>query len=529
MRKFTLVLLLVFCALCAFAKEYRGMYVNSREGLNVRKSPSMSAEKIQALKYGEYIGVVEEGEIVTIDGIKARWAKIIIDHDGNDAADDYNNYGWGFGGYLQDKCPMSESEILDYLKRLSKTEEDWLGTDYFPENRYREYLRGKVWECPVFKKVLPNYDCNYFEHETNKEVVAICDCLVYWEPRAAAAYGALRFAKAGTKFKLWRVDDWGIDSQTKTLFPIYETDEHLLVRGIDVTGSDCVSRASDGKGGFHSLVYQPILEGISIDDVHNNVESADCSTTHEELEQYFSSNSVYERRWRSGGFNVNFAEHINPKGKRQAIRFMSKANRFKLLFPLNMKKPVPIVQELSFVGGTGRERHSMILMTIEPDGDGEQIGNYVYFNSESGSEGLGYCYFDDTNVYMYRYQSDDNGTVTSDGCYFEHQSEGDPYDFRVVENRSGEPKGKNNAGSFRKGKYCNPVCRLKLRKSPGLGGEKINTIEGGTLLQVLETGKEATIDGYASNWVKVKAVNKERFVEGYEFTQSGWVFGAYLE
>ena len=28
----------------------------------------MSAEKIGALKYGEYIGVVEEGEIVTIDG-----------------------------------------------------------------------------------------------------------------------------------------------------------------------------------------------------------------------------------------------------------------------------------------------------------------------------------------------------------------------------------------------------------------------------------------------------------------------------
>ena len=46
---------------------------------------------------------------------------------------------------------------------------------------------------------------------------------------------------------------------------------------------------------------------------------------------------------------------------------------------------------------------------------------------------------------------------------------------------------------------------------------------------MLEEGKKATIDGCTSAWVKVRAVNRERFVDGGDFTQTGWVFGAYLE
>ena len=358
MRKFIFVLLLVFCALCAFAKEYRGMYVNSREGLNIRKSPSLSAEKIQALKYGEYIGVVEEGEIVTIDGIKARWAKIIIDHDGNDAAEDYNNYGWVFGGYLQKECPMSEAEIIAYLRRLSVEDKDFLKSNYFPKNPSMNYMQnpsayfeldGAEWQKPnaSFSSALPNYACQYFAYETKNEVVAVRDCFMYHAPVAACAYGWLRFVKAGTKFTVQGVSSWGIEGGT--LFPIYQTGYESYIRGIDVTGANCVSQASDGKGGFHTLVYQQLLEDVSMKDVqeHSQWEREKLSTSNQ-LEKYFSYELTYEGKYLRGGFGVKFAEYTDPNGKKYSVHLNEKANRYKLLFPLNMDKPVPILQADSF-------------------------------------------------------------------------------------------------------------------------------------------------------------------------------------
>ena len=91
MKKFIFSLLLVFCSLAAFAKEYCGMFVSSKEGLNIREEPNLKTAKLGALKYGEFVKVAGEGELVRIDGISARWTKIILDHDGNDAADDYNS------------------------------------------------------------------------------------------------------------------------------------------------------------------------------------------------------------------------------------------------------------------------------------------------------------------------------------------------------------------------------------------------------------------------------------------------------
>ena len=268
----------------AFA-QIRGRYVNSREGLNIREEPNAGAAKVGALKYGEFVAVAGEGEKASIDGIEARWAKIIINLNGLNLDDDYNTYGWVFGGYLQEKCPMSEAEITAYLKRLSATGEDWLWSEYFPENS-GAYMRGNEWERPDFSRALPNYASYFWHFETNNEVVAVRDCLMYWEPKAAAYYGSLRFVKAGTKFKVLRVADWGMEDGI--LYPIYETDYDTLIRGIDVTGSDSVSRASDGKGGFHTLVYQPILEDTTPNDVHEfNNQWDEKRTLAEELEEYF--------------------------------------------------------------------------------------------------------------------------------------------------------------------------------------------------------------------------------------------------
>ena len=546
MKKIIFILLALFCALCAFAKEYRGMYVNSREGLNIRKSPSLSAEKIKALKYGEYIGVVEEGEIVTIDGIKARWAKIIIDHDGNDAAEDYNNYGWVFGGYLQKECPMSEKEIIAYLKKLSAEDKDFLNSNYFPKNHATNYMKnpdvdfeldGAEWQKPnaSFSSALPNYASKYWEYETKGEVVAVRDCFMYFEPVAACAYGWLRFVKAGTKFTVQGVSSWGIEDGT--LFPIYRLDYHSYIRGIDVTGSDCVSRASDGKGGFHTLVYQQLLEDVSMKNVQNfNQWSKEKLSTSEQLEKYFSY-EPYEGKYLRGGLEMNFAEYTDPQGKTYRLSIGSRASVLKLLYPLNMDKPVPILQADSFSGGMGGGYFSTKLSTLEAKSDGRaylrEICEYGYLSVDAGDDGMAYHYFTKNGVVTYEYQTDEMGKVETNRQKTYRQGI-TPYAFVFDDERNGEPQGKSQ--SLKVGQYVNPICRLKMRQSPDRYSRTLLILKPGTLLKVVEVGKRETIDGLSANWVKVEPVNDDKSVEGNVIKDflpaeatAAWVFGAYLE
>ena len=516
----------------AFAQKI-GRYVNSREGLNIRAEPNAGAEKVGAVNYGEFVEVAEEGEKASIDGIEARWTKIIKDRNGLAPEDNYLRYGWVFGGYLQEKCPMSEAEITAHLKRLSATGEDWLWSEYFPEDS-GAYMQGKEWERPDFSRALPNYASYFWHFETNNEVVAVRDCLMYWEPKAASYYGSLRFVKAGTKFKVLRVADWGMEDGI--LYPIYETDDDTLIRGIDVTGSDSVSRASDGKGGFHTLVYQPILENTTLDDVYEfNQWRNGKRTLAEALEEYFSSTTLYEGRFLRGGLETNFAEYTDPQGKAYRLSIDSSAGVLKLLYPLNMDKPVPILQADSFSGGMGGGYYLTKLSTLEAKSDGRaylsEICEYGYTSADAGYDGLAYHYFDDDGVYVYQYQANEEMDTVTENQRYQYVQYGNPYEFHSISNslESGEPTGKSRFGCFTKGSYWNPICRLKLRSSAGTGGEVIGTIEGGTLLEALEEGKKATIDGCTSAWVKVRAVNRERFVDGGDFTQTGWVFGGYLE
>lgn len=544
MKKFIFSLLFSFCAFTAFAKEYRGMYVNSREGLNVRKSPSLSAEKIGALKYGEYIGVVEEGEIVTIDGIKARWAKIIIDHDGNDAAEDYNNYGWVFGGYLQEKCPMSEKEIIAYLKKLSAEDKDFLNSNYFPKNPAINYMQnpsayfeldGAEWQKPntEFSQALPNYACKYWEYQTENEVVAVRDCFIYCTPAGPVVYDWLRFVKAGTTFKVKGVSSWGIEDGT--LFPIYWTDTYHYIRGIDFTGANCVSKASDGKGGFHTLVYQPILENVSMEDVQNfNQWEREKLSTSDQLEKYFSHEMTYEGRWLRGGFETNFAEYTDPKGKKLPVKIDKRTSSLKLLYPLNMNKPVPIVQKEWFSGGMGGGTYYTELYSLDTFAQLKKICEYGYTSADVGFDGMAYYYFTKNCVAKYEYQTDETGKVETNRQEAFRQTDSSPYAFFSEDEALCEPQGKSQ--SLKVGQYVNPICRLKMRQSPDRYSRTLLILKPGTLLKVVEVGKRETIDGLSANWVKVEPVNDDKSVEGNVIKNwlpaeetSAWVFGAYLE
>lgn len=544
MKKFIFSLLFSFCAFSAFAKEYRGMYVNSREGLNVRKSPSLSAEKIGALKYGEYIGVVEEGEIVTIDGIKARWAKIIIDHDGNDAAEDYNNYGWVFGGYLQEKCPMSEKEIIAYLKKLSAEDKDVLNSNYFPKNPAINYMQnpsayfeldGAEWQKPNtdFSRSLPNYACQYWEYQTENEVVAVRDCFIYCTPAGPVVYDWLRFVKAGTTFKVKGVSSWGIEDGT--LFPIYWTDTYHYIRGIDFTGANCVSKVSDGKGGFHTLVYQQLLEDVSMKNVQNfNQWEREKLSTSNQLEKYFSYELTYEGKYLRGGFGVKFAEYTDPKGKKLPVKIDKRTSSLKLLYPLNMNKPVPIVQKEWFSGGMGGGAHYTELYSLDSFAQLKKICEYGYTSADVGFDGMAYHYFTKNGVAKYEYQTDETGKVETNRQEAFRQIDSSPYAFFSEDEALCEPQGKSQ--SLKVGQYVNPICRLKMRQSPDRYSRTLLILKPGTLLKVVEVGKRETIDGLSANWVKVEPVNDDKSVEGNVIKNwlpaeetSAWVFGAYLE
>lgn len=61
------------------------------------------------------------------------------------------------------------------------------------------------------------------------------------------------------------------------------------------------------------------------------------------------------------------------------------------------------------------------------------------------------------------------------------------------------------------------TSNLYLREGQGTSSKKITMLEKGSFVYILEVGKEETIDGITSNWVKIK-----------EDTE-GWCFGGYLE
>ncbi|MCR4823529.1 MAG: SH3 domain-containing protein [Treponema sp.] len=543
MKKFVLFMFMLLSALMSYAEGYRGMYVNSREGLNVRKSPSMKSEKITTLKYGEYISVVEEGEIVKIDGIKAPWAKILVDYDGS-IEDDYKNYGWVFGGYLQEKCPMSEKEIISYLKKLSAENKDFLSSKCFPKNPAINYMKnpdtefvpgGAEWQKQNsdFSNALPNYAAKYFEYQANNEVVAVRDCFIYFEPVAACAYGWLRFVKAGTKFKVQRVVSWGIENDT--LFPIYLIDYDSYIRGIDFTGANCLSVASDGKDGFHTLTYQQLLEDVSMKDVHmHNQWERETLTTSEQLEKYFSNELTYEVKYLHGGFGVKAADYTDPKGKKYRVNLDGKASRFTLFYPLNMNNPLPIIQKEWFNGGMGGGAHYTELYSLDTFAQLKKICEYSYFSADAGFDGMAYHYFKKNGVVTYEYQTDEMGNVETNRQESYAQKNGSPSIFENDDETRGEPTGKSQI--LKAGQYVNPICRLKLRQSPELSSRELLLLKPGTLLKIVEVGEIVTIDGLRSNWVKVKPVNDDRSVEGYVIkdwlpaeSTSAWVFGAYLE
>jgi len=75
-------------------------YVNSVEGLRVRKEPNINSERIFLLNHLEKVTILEKGNYVTIDDINGNWVLIKT----------ANITGWVFDGYLGQKKDFQERQ-----------------------------------------------------------------------------------------------------------------------------------------------------------------------------------------------------------------------------------------------------------------------------------------------------------------------------------------------------------------------------------------------------------------------------------
>lgn len=72
---------------------------------------------------------------------------------------------------------------------------------------------------------------------------------------------------------------------------------------------------------------------------------------------------------------------------------------------------------------------------------------------------------------------------------------------------------------------------LYLRNGQGTSNKKITMLKENSFVYILEVGKEETIDGIKSNWVKIKTCSGTLNGEGKEIKQGteGWCFGGFLQ
>lgn len=163
-------LLLFTNVLFAIGKEKPNSvkYVSSKDGLNVRESPTLNTKKIAALIYASEVTVLETGTEETIDGIKGNWVKIKIPKLSWSQKD---LSGWVFGGYLSEK--LDESYIIRYkkFKELDETYNDY-NLKYLIDSPSKVLLVEKKGK-EVFRKNISSYCYNnakekiYFSSEEN--------------------------------------------------------------------------------------------------------------------------------------------------------------------------------------------------------------------------------------------------------------------------------------------------------------------------------------------------------------------------
>ena len=537
MKKF-LSIIIFFVALTAalaetsmFYNEFNellpGMHVNAKNGLNVYDEPCLSGKKMASLSHADYVLIRELGREETLDGITAPWVKIVL-YPENWKKPGKEEFGWVFGGNLTPALPQFTNipEVISEIQKRGK-----LYASFFPSSFGKNYVASVYlsqetrWQWTGYVNYFYTLERLYCESNQNKIAVALQDCMIFNKPTEKNPYGTLTAIKEGTRIKIEGITAYGV--QSSTLYPIYSASEILSdgstrylgeVRGIDITDERCFSRVSDGKGGKMTFAYLRAVE---------NDGGASTEKRLNVLEKRFFDLNVSV----PSGYKMLYATFTDSEGEKYNFQELAPDATWILRYPLNMEKPVLILEKKSGKYGTARTS----LYTLEywysawnHETRMNYICGYEYTNVGSEESGLGYHFFQETKLATYEFQKI-NGKVVKNETLDFYQEEYEPYKFHGYSGHDGEPYIAHHL-VLKAGMYVNPSYRLKLRTSPSLKGQKIGTLAPGTLLKIIELGEETEIDDEKSKWVKVQLVNDDFFIEGARVpaATTGWLFGAYL-
>ncbi len=117
----------------------RVMYVNSPEGLRIRKAPSLDSAKIGIYLYGGRVIVYKQNDVpATIDGLTEYWYQTSHGYfEGK-----YYDSAWVFGGYLSEDLPLDVPVIFGLWEEENNNSIIY----YFsPDNNYQEGLKESEW------------------------------------------------------------------------------------------------------------------------------------------------------------------------------------------------------------------------------------------------------------------------------------------------------------------------------------------------------------------------------------------------
>ena len=557
---FALILLNAFCAFSANKRRFylsgklHGFYVDSKEGLNVRSEPSLSAKKIATLLDSDYVIPVEIGEKATNDGTEDYWVKILLypEHRKDKKKDEY---GWVFGAYLDDAFP---SFYADELKKQIKQR----GFNHFPdfcddfETNYMIYdeddERSKwaavysqnsvgSWrdKYPYYNRALPNY----FATSETSNVFALTvreafflDTDTEGKSSENPRYHTIKVLPPFTRVGLLGICGWGIELETKTLYPIYSAlvnNRAGKIRGIDI------ANVYDSSSAFNNLrfVYQTAYTNVRTD------ENGGVSSYKKAFEKVLSDKNTYDLAFLSGRTEISAMCFKDNKNKCYSVSpddLTWKTGSLRILCPQNLaseNKPV-ILEQISVGHFETVTQDTTMLYSLKINGDkaiAKEICSYAATNSDNSiyaTKGIANHFFVAASkhyadaLYVYEYQTNVEGKViTNETRIFEDKLHDNT--FRFVKKCDGEPKPERPKceSDF----YVNPICRLKMRAEPNLDALVFGTLEAGTLLKIVDVDDNnwVVIDGIKGKWLKVEAVNTEYFVEGGE-VGTGWVFGGYL-
>lgn len=124
------------------------MAVDSKEGLRVRKSPSLKAEKICLLPDNFRVTITCLGQEVTVDNIKSAWVEILIPRFLWETSEP--EFGWVFGGYLKNY------EYNIYERTYDQAYENFTLTDeiYFTAEDFINYEYNIPFNSPHLYDIL---------------------------------------------------------------------------------------------------------------------------------------------------------------------------------------------------------------------------------------------------------------------------------------------------------------------------------------------------------------------------------------